>query len=70
MIDSLLAEIGIEGGSLSKMQGLIREARDLEGIRKDVAARDAAARGDAKAGGSDATPASAPKPRRGGGGKA
>jgi uncharacterized membrane protein YqiK len=70
MIDSLLAEIGIEGGSLSKMQGLIREARDLEGIRKDVAARDAAARGDAKADGSDATPASAPKPRRGGGGKA
>jgi hypothetical protein len=52
------------------MQGLIREARDLDGIRKDVAARDAAARGDAKADGSDATPASAPKPRRGGGGKA
>ena len=70
MIDSLLAEIGIEGGSLSKMQGLIREARDLEGIRKDVAARDAAARGDGKADGSDARPAGAPKPRRGGGGKA
>jgi hypothetical protein len=37
LIDSVLSEIGIEGGSLSRMQGLIREARDLQGIRKDVA---------------------------------
>ena len=37
LIDSVLSEIGVEGGSLSKMQGLIREARDLQGIRKDVA---------------------------------
>ncbi len=36
MIDAILAEIGIEGGSLSKMPGLIREARDLQGIRKDA----------------------------------
>jgi hypothetical protein len=36
LIDSVLSEIGIEGGSLSKMQGLIREARDLQGIRKDT----------------------------------
>jgi hypothetical protein len=35
-----LSEIGIEGGSLTKMQGLIREARDLQGIRKDVASKD------------------------------
>ena len=37
MIDQLLAEIGIEGGSLSRMPGLIREARDMQGIRKDTA---------------------------------
>ncbi|MFZ0210513.1 MAG: flotillin domain-containing protein, partial [Roseiarcus sp.] len=37
LIDSVLSEIGIEGGSLSRMQGLIREALDLQGIRKDVA---------------------------------
>ncbi len=37
LIDSVLSEIGIEGGSLSKMQGLIREARDLQGIRKESA---------------------------------
>jgi len=36
LIDSVLAEIGIEGGSLSKMQGLIREARDLQGISQSV----------------------------------
>ena len=34
MVDSILSEIGIEGGNLSKMGGLIREARDLESIRK------------------------------------
>src|SRR5207244_7372078 len=39
LIDQVLSEIGIEGGSLAKMQGLIREARDLTGIRKDLAAR-------------------------------
>ena len=37
LIDSILADIGVEGGSLSKMPGLIREARDLQGIRKDTA---------------------------------
>ncbi len=37
LIDQVLSEIGVEGGSLTKMQGLIREARDLQGIRKDVA---------------------------------
>jgi uncharacterized membrane protein YqiK len=34
MIDQLLSEIGIEGGSLAKMGGLIREARDLDSISK------------------------------------
>lgn len=45
MIDSILAEIGIEGGSLAKMPGLIREGRDLEGLRKDAAARTVPKRG-------------------------
>ena len=34
LIDSLLADIGVEGGSLAKMPGLIREARDMQGIRQ------------------------------------
>jgi uncharacterized membrane protein YqiK len=43
MIDQILAEIGIEGGSLSRLPGLIREARDMQGIRKETgAAKDAA----------------------------
>src|SRR6185437_11489090 len=33
LIDSILSEIGVEGGSLAKMPGLIREARDMQGIR-------------------------------------
>jgi uncharacterized membrane protein YqiK len=32
LIDSILADIGVEGGSLAKMPGLIREARDMQGI--------------------------------------
>jgi len=49
LIDSLLADIGVEGGSLAKMPGLIREARDMQGI-KDSARKgkpDAAPSGDA-----------------------
>ena len=37
LIDSILADIGVEGGSLAKMPGLIREARDMQGIREFVA---------------------------------
>jgi hypothetical protein len=37
LIDSILADIGVEGGSLAKMPGLIREARDMQGIRKESA---------------------------------
>ena len=40
LIDSILADIGVEGGSLSKMPGLIREARDMQGIRKEAAPKD------------------------------
>jgi uncharacterized membrane protein YqiK len=38
LIDSILSDIGVEGGSLAKMPGLIREARDMQGI-KDAATR-------------------------------
>ena len=34
LIDSILSDIGVEGGSLAKMPGLIREARDMQGIRE------------------------------------
>src|SRR3954453_8911042 len=33
LIDSILSDIGVEGGSLSKMPGLIREARHLQGLK-------------------------------------
>ncbi|MGI9520578.1 MAG: flotillin domain-containing protein [Hyphomicrobiaceae bacterium] len=38
MIDSLLRDVGIEGGSLAKSGGLIREARDLDSIVKSAEA--------------------------------
>jgi hypothetical protein len=37
LIDNLLADLGIEGGTLSKMGGLVREARDMAAIAKDTA---------------------------------
>jgi general stress protein YciG len=46
LIDSILSDIGVEGGSLAKMPGLIREARDMQGIRDS-----------ARKGGGDKTPA-------------
>src|SRR5947199_5333894 len=39
LIDSLLSDIGVEGGSLARMPGLIREARDMQGIKKETAAK-------------------------------
>jgi hypothetical protein len=36
LIDEMLKEIGIEGGSLAKMGGLIREASDMQRIGKDA----------------------------------
>ena len=36
LIDSLLADIGVEGGSLARMPGLMREARDMQGIREST----------------------------------
>jgi hypothetical protein len=56
LIDSLLADIGVEGGSLSKMPGLIREARDLQGVKESTR----------KGGGGD-KPAASPPAAEGGG---
>jgi uncharacterized membrane protein YqiK len=39
IIDQILAEIGMEGGSLSRLPGLIREARDMQGIRKEASGK-------------------------------
>ena len=36
LVDSLLADMGIEGSNLSKMGGLIREASDMQRIAKDA----------------------------------
>ena len=47
MIDSLLSEIGIEGGNLSKMGGLIREARDLNTLGKSSEKKEIPASSDA-----------------------
>jgi hypothetical protein len=44
LIDSILSDIGVEGGSLSKMPGLIREARDMQGIKDSTSRK----QGDAK----------------------
>jgi hypothetical protein len=38
MIDEVLKEIGIEGGSLARMGGFIREASDMQRIAKDAGA--------------------------------
>jgi hypothetical protein len=46
LIDSLLSDIGIEGGTLSKQGGLIREASDMQRIADQ-----------AKKSGGDGTPA-------------
>jgi hypothetical protein len=36
MIDQVLKEIGIEGGSLARMGGLMREASDMQRVAKDA----------------------------------
>jgi uncharacterized membrane protein YqiK len=41
LIDSLLSDIGIEGGSLAKQGGLIREASDMQRIATDAAKKTA-----------------------------
>ena len=36
MVDSLMADLGIDGGRLSQMGGLIRDARDLHAIAREA----------------------------------
>ena len=48
LIDSLLGDLGMEGGSLSKMGGLIREARDLDSIRRSAETQEKDTAGDEK----------------------
>jgi hypothetical protein len=36
MIDQVLKEIGIEGGSLSRLPGLMREASDMQRVAKEA----------------------------------
>jgi uncharacterized membrane protein YqiK len=38
MIDQVLKEIGIEGGSLAKLGGLMREASDMQRVAKEASA--------------------------------
>jgi uncharacterized membrane protein YqiK len=61
LIDSILSDIGVEGGSLAKMPGLIREARDMQGIKE--AARKGSAGG---GGGGGDKPAASPPATEGG----
>jgi hypothetical protein len=62
LIDSILSEIGMEGGSLSKLPGLIREARDLQGIKESTAR---AAKSESKAEGGGDKPAEGGRSGRG-----
>ena len=36
MIDQVLKEIGIEGGSLARLGGLMREASDMQRVAKEA----------------------------------
>jgi hypothetical protein len=51
LIDEVLKEIGIEGGSLAKMGGLIREASDMQRVGKDAAPKAPKGDGGGAAGG-------------------
>jgi hypothetical protein len=55
LVDSLLADIGIEGGGLTRQGGLIREAADMQRIANE-AKREAARSGE---GGTGDTPSGA-----------
>src|SRR6202011_2656866 len=43
MIDSLMKEIGIEGGSLGRMTEVLRDAKDIEALKSGRAKADKAA---------------------------
>jgi hypothetical protein len=63
LVDSLLADIGIEGGGLTRQGGLIREAADMQRIAND--AKKEAQRA-AEGGGGDSPPAGPPSGRSSG----
>ena len=44
MVDSLMADLGIEGGRLANMGGLVRDARDIQSIAQNEARADEARR--------------------------
>jgi hypothetical protein len=58
LIDSILADIGVEGGSLAKMPGLMREARDMQGIKESASRKGS----DGKPGATPASPAASDTP--------
>jgi hypothetical protein len=61
LIDSILADIGVEGGSLARMPGLIREARDMQGIQETTSRK----RGEGKPAAPAQNPATGePRPER------
>jgi hypothetical protein len=62
LVDSLLADIGIEGGGLTRQGGLIREAADMQRIAND-AKKEAQRSGE---GGGDSPPAGTPPNRSSG----
>jgi hypothetical protein len=62
LIDSILSDIGVEGGSLAKLPGLIREARDMQGISKEASARKDGAKEGARDGGPGAAGSGAAAP--------
>ena len=65
LIDSILADIGVEGGSLARMPGLIREARDMQGI-KESTRKGGQGKPEGKPDASPSTPAAGePAPERG-----
>jgi uncharacterized membrane protein YqiK len=70
MIDGLLSDLGIEGGALSRMGGLIREARDMQSIAKEAESRTGPGESDPGGGsggsGSGGTPRGSRGRRRGG----
>ena len=44
MVDSLMADLGIEGGKLANMGGLVRDARDIQSIAQNEAKAEQARR--------------------------
>ena len=46
MIDSLMKEIGIEGGSLGRMTDVLRDAKDISSLTRDKKAQGKAGKDD------------------------